>query len=239
MHIAILLTNTDESAFAQRHPGDGDKFRALLAPLRPDWRFTDYSVKDGQFPAARDDIDGVIITGSPASVHDAAPWIARLADLIRDMAARSVPMFGACFGHQAIAQALGGRVERNPQGWVFGAVKTAMDGIGPIRLYAAHNEQVTALPVGARTTGSTSGCAIASFAIGTRVMTTQYHPEMSPGFIAALTDELADKLPPDVTVQARASLAQPAETDRIAAAIVRFFESADQDRAASRSIAVT
>jgi GMP synthase-like glutamine amidotransferase len=239
MHIAILVTNTDDSAFAAQHPHDGDKFRALLAPLRPDWRFTDYPVKDGTFPATPDGIDGVIITGSPASVHDGAPWIARLMDLIRNMAAMDMPMFGACFGHQAIAQALGGRVDRNPQGWVFGAVATAMERLGPIRLYAAHSEQVTALPDGARVTGSTPGCTIASFAIGTRVMTTQYHPEMSPDFIAALIEELAEKLPSDVARRARASLAEPADTDRIAEAIVGFFEAAAQDRAASRSIAVT
>jgi GMP synthase-like glutamine amidotransferase len=239
MHIAVLVTNTDDSAFAARHPHDGDKFRALLAPLRPDWRFTDYPVKDGVFPATPDGIDGVIITGSPASVHDGAPWIVRLADLIRDMAAQGMPMFGACFGHQAIAKALGGGVDRNPQGWVFGTVATVMEGLGPIRLYAAHSEQVTALPRGARVTGSSPGCAVASFAIGTRVMTTQYHPEMSPDFIAALIEELAHKLPPQVVRRARASLARPADTDRIAAAMVAFFETAAQDKAASRSIAVT
>jgi GMP synthase-like glutamine amidotransferase len=239
MHITILVTNTDDSAFAAQHPHDGDKFRALLAPLRPDWRFTDYPVKDGAFPATLNGIDGVIITGSPASVHDDAPWVARLMDLIRDMAAQGMPMFGACFGHQAIAQALGGRVDRNPQGWVFGAVTTEMQGLGPIRLHAAHSEQVTALPDGALVTGSTPGCAIASFVIGSHVMTTQYHPEMTSDFIAALIGELAIKLPPEVVTKARASLSRPADTDRIAAAMVAFFEAAVQDKAASRSIAVT
>jgi GMP synthase-like glutamine amidotransferase len=239
MHIAILMTNTDESAFAQAHPGDGEKFAQLLGPLRPDWQFSVFSVKDGVFPAGLDGIDGVIITGSPASVHDADAWVGRLLGLIRQIVDTGLPLFGACFGHQAIALALGGEVTLNPGGWVLGSVATEMEGLGPLRLYAAHLEQVTRLPVGARVIGTTPGCPVAAIAIGVRVMTTQYHPEMTPAFIAALTDELTGKLPDDVTALARPSLREEADTVRMAAHMVAFLEAADQDRAASKSIAVT
>jgi GMP synthase-like glutamine amidotransferase len=236
MHIAILVTNTDESDFSQLHPRDGEKFTALLAPLRPDWRFTVHVVKDGEFPESLTGIDGLIVTGSPASVHDGAPWIARLLDLIRG-AAGVVPVFGACFGHQAVAMALGGAVGRNPGGWVLGTVETVMQPLGPIRLYAAHLEQVVKLPPGAEVIGRTPGCPVAAMRIGDGVLTTQYHPEMTHGFIAALVEELDGKLPVPVIETARASLVQGAETDRIAALIVAFLEG--QERAASRSIAVT
>ena len=237
MHIAILVTNTDESAFAGRHPDDGAKFAGLLGALRPDWRFSVFSVKDGNFPAALDTFDGIIVTGSPASVHDAHPWIARLLDVLRDAAGQGVPMFGACFGHQAIAMALGGTVGRNPDGWVLGLVQTRIQGLGPIRLYAAHLEQVTALPEGAAVVGQTDSCPIAAMRIGSHILTTQYHPEMTPAFIAALVTELDGHLPADVVTRARASLTEQADTPRIAAHIVAFLEA--QDSAASRSIAVT
>lgn len=243
MHIAVLVTNTDRSDFAARHPRDGEKFRALLAPLRPGWRVSAFDVAGGAFPATMDGIDGVIITGSPASVHDDEPWVRRLLDLIRDLAARETPVYGACFGHQAIAMALGGHVGPNPGGWVLGLVETALDEgadpPGPIRLYAAHTEQVTELPDGARIVGTTPGCPFAAFAIGTAVLTTQYHPEMTHGFISALVEETAGKVPAETTAAARASLARQADTGRIAAGIVAFFERAAQDSAASRSIAVT
>lgn len=116
MHIAILMANTDESEFAQRHPKDGKKFARLIGPLRPDWRFTTIAVKDGEFPADLSGYDGFIITGSPASVHDEEPWVHRLMQVIRDIRAADLPLFGACFGHQAIAKALGGRVGKNPGG---------------------------------------------------------------------------------------------------------------------------
>ncbi|MDQ2065268.1 type 1 glutamine amidotransferase [Xinfangfangia sp. CPCC 101601] len=225
MHIAILMANTDESAFAQRHPKDGEKFRNLLAPLRPDWRFTTLSVKDGTFPSDLSDYDGFIITGSPASVHDDAPWVHRLMQLIRDIRTAKLPLYGACFGHQAIALALGGRVEKNPGGWVFGLTETQMEG-APIHLYAAHVEQVTNLPQGAEPLGGNADCAIGAYRIGGQVLTTQYHPEITESFATALVEEYYEKLPPEVAKRAKQSLTRPAETERMAQRIVDFFESA-------------
>ena len=237
MHIAILVTNTDESEFAQGHPKDGAKFAALLAPLQPAWRFSVHAVKDGDFPESLAGIDGIIITGSPASVHDGTLWIARLLDLTRDAVRRGVPVFGACFGHQAVAVALGGAVGRNPDGWVLGLVETSMQPLGAVRLYAAHLEQVVVPPHGAEVIGASPGCPVAAMRIGDGVLTTQYHPEMTPAFIAALVEELDGNLPDAVIAKARTSLVQEAETGRIAGVIVGFFEG--QDSAAKRSIAVT
>lgn len=225
MHIAILMANTDESEFAQRHPKDGEKFARLIGPLRPDWRFTTIAVKDGEFPADLSDYDGFIITGSPASVHDEEPWVHRLMQVIRDIRAADRPLFGACFGHQAIAKALGGKVEKNPGGWVFGLAKTQMEG-APIRLYAAHVEQVTQLPEGAEPLGGNADCPFGAYRIGPRVLTTQYHPEITEDFASALVEEYRDKLPPEVAERAKASLIRPAETARMAQRIVDFFESA-------------
>ena len=238
MHIAILVTNSDDSPFARAHPGDGQKFRTLLGSVRPDWQFSEYWVARAEFPASLAGIDGVILTGSPASVHDGDPWIAQLIDLIRAMNADAMPMFGACFGHQAIATALGGKVETNPQGWVLGRIETVVDGLGPIALYAAHSEQVTRLPPGAAVAGTTTGCPIAAFTLGSHVLTTQYHPEMTLDFVAALIDALSVEFPADVVARSRASLTKPAEGSRMAAAVAAFFEAA-KDSTASNPIAVT
>ena len=224
MHIAILVANTDESDFAHGHPKDGAKFETLLHALRPDWQVSVYVVKDGQFPPEAAVHDGWIITGSPASVHDLDAWVGQLDQLIRRLVAQGQPLFGACFGHQAIAKALGGVVGDNPDGWVFGLVDTEMEG-AKMRLYAAHREQVLVLPPDAELRGSSQGCPNSSFAIGDHVLTTQYHPEMTDGFFHALTDEFAAKLPVEVVVRARASIAvDGADRNAIAARMVRFFE---------------
>lgn len=234
MHLAILMTNTDESPFAQQHPRDGEKFTTLLRAVRPDWQTTVFSVKDGEFPSDISVFDGTLITGSPASVHDDAPWVAPLLGLIRAITARRQPLFGACFGHQAIALALGGTVGPNPGGWVFGLTQTTVtdrhlwmqDLPDRLHLYAAHQEQVTTLPVGARILTTNPACMVGSFAIGAHVYTTQYHPEMTPHFMSALTHELSEKLPPQVIAQARASLVRDADRAAYAESIARFYEQA-------------
>jgi len=232
MHLAILMTNTDESAFAQRHPKDGKKFTTLIQNVRPDWKTTSYCVKDNEFPNNISQYDGVMITGSPASVFDDDPWVAVMMGLIKVIASLDMPLFGACFGHQAIALALGGQVETNPDGWVFGV--TEMDvtrheqwtnELGQtLTQYASHIEQVTRLPAGAKVLLSSTVCPIAGFAIGLNIYTTQNHPEMDKDFISVLIDELEPKVGVEVAQIARASLAVHVDTAVYAETIARFFE---------------
>ncbi|MCU0905076.1 MAG: type 1 glutamine amidotransferase, partial [Tabrizicola sp.] len=83
MHIAVLATNTDDSAFAARHPRDVEKFRTLLHGVRPGWEITAFDLPKGEFPLDLQEFDGFLIGGSPSSVHDEDPWIERLMALIR------------------------------------------------------------------------------------------------------------------------------------------------------------
>ena len=232
MHLAVLMTNTDESDFAQGHPKDGEKFTQLIDLVRPTWQVTSFAVKDGVFPSDISDFDGVIITGSPASVHDKDSWVGNLLQLIRIAYAKNIPQFGACFGHQAIAMALDGNVEPNDDGWVFGLTESKittkaewMQGLPDTLLqYGAHIEQVTKLPIGAEVLSSSATCGITGFRIADTVYTTQNHPEMTPGFIAALVAEYAPKLPAGVGKTAQASLTRRADTLPYAESIARFFE---------------
>lgn len=231
MHLALLMTNTDESTFADAHPKDGEKFTDLVHLVRPGWTLEVFEVKNGVFPDDLSRFDGVIITGSPASVRGEAPWIERLLVLIREITAMRLPMFGACFGHQAIALALGGEIDSNPEGWAHGLIRCKVlertdwmrDLPDEVALYGSHIEQVVRLPDHAQAIMSSPGCAFAGFVIDRHIYTTQHHPEMSPAFIAALTEEMAETLG-DKAKSARASLAAPAATRAFAQSIARFFQ---------------
>jgi GMP synthase-like glutamine amidotransferase len=244
MHVAILVTNTDNSAFAARHPTDADRFTNLLSQVRPNWRFTAFDVVRSQLPVSPAAFDGYMITGSPASVNDPDPWLGDLEAFVRACVAAGAPLFGACYGHQVIATALGGKVERSPGGWRLGLYEgpgslAFRDSGEAIRLYACHVEQVTELPPGAVVLGGTPDCPIGAYQIGDTVYCNQYHPEMPHDFIAALVEEIADDVGPKITATARASLASgAADTVRFANRLATFFEQA-QDKAASKSIAVT
>lgn len=234
MHIAVLVTNTDQSAFAARHPRDAEKFTVLLKTARPDWQVTTFEVTENDFPSSMDGFDGLLIGGSPASVNDANHWIDRLSQLIRRAFSAGLPMMGVCFGHQAVAQALGGKVGANPGPFILGTTETTFTARAPwmpedarkITLASAHGEQVTALPPEAEVLGESPFCPIAAYRIGTQVFATQHHPEMTPDFLAALVEEFTPEFTPDVGTRARASLANPPEGPRFAEWIARFFEQA-------------
>ncbi|MBM1220935.1 type 1 glutamine amidotransferase [Ponticoccus sp. SC2-23] len=233
MRIAILITNTDDSAFSRARPDDGEKFGTLIAEVRPDWTTTPVWVCRDEWPEDITHYDGVLITGSPASVNDDAPWIARLSDLIGQIMAARLPLFGACFGHQLIAKTMGAGIVRNPDGWGHGLLHVSRTARAPwsgpeteFALYGSHIEQVDRLPDGATHLFEGPGLPIAGFAVDDHVATIQHHPEMTHDFITDLVEEYADYVGPEVTARARASLAQRADRAAFAAEIARFFEHA-------------
>jgi GMP synthase-like glutamine amidotransferase len=233
LRLAVLLTNNDTSAFAAHFPNDGQKVVQLLQPLRPNWSFEVVPVKDGVLPASPEAFDGYVITGSPASVNDDhLPWVGQLLDFIRAVDAVRQPLIGLCFGHQAVARALGGQVARNAAGWGLGTAPThwtttpawMQPSQATTTLMAAHNEQVTRMPEGAVCLGGSDFCPIGSMQIGQHIWTTQFHPEMPLVFMKALLGYLDDKLDADTLARAHASLANAADVPLFGQWMVQFFE---------------
>ena len=233
MHLAILVTNTDKSPFAAQHPQDGEKFTRLIQMARPDWKTTAFQIHEDQFPPDIAAFDGAMITGSPASARSGLPWIAPLLSLIQQMDQARLPLFGACFGHQTIALALGGTVEKNPNGWVHGLVRNELQTSLPwashppqhFNLYGSHSEYVSQLPARAEPCAISTGLN-AGFTVDSHIWTSQHHPEMSPDFITALTEEMRSDLGSDLYTRAMASLATPADQPSYAESLARFFEQA-------------
>ena len=95
-----------------------DMFMRLLGPDAYDWRT--YDVDGGELPAAPEDCAAYIVTGSAAGVYENDPWIGGLLDFLRAARGRT-KLVGVCFGHQAMAQAFGGKVIKSPKGWGIGA----------------------------------------------------------------------------------------------------------------------
>lgn len=232
MHIGILVTNTDRSDFAKVRADDGEKFRALLQPLRPHWQFTAVQVRDGEFPKAVHAFDGYVITGSPASANGGEAWIEKLMGFIRELNLAHIPTVGICFGHQVIARALGGSVGKNPEGWGFGISPThftahqswMLPAQTTVNLYAAHTEQVITLPKNAEALGGSPFCPIGSYKIGDHIFTTEYHPEMTPEFITDLSHEKENYIGQPIAERAREQFKTPADGKIFAQWMVQFFE---------------
>src|SRR5690606_32956787 len=115
--------------------------------------------------------EGWLLTGSRHGVYDGLPFIAPLEAFVRDAYAAGVPLVGVCFGHQLIAQALGGRVEKFDGGWAVGRHSYAFEGVGEVALNAWHQDQVIEAPAGARQVASSEFCKNAALVYGDRAFT--------------------------------------------------------------------
>ncbi|NIZ15759.1 type 1 glutamine amidotransferase, partial [Phaeobacter sp. HF9A] len=163
MKIGILQTGRAPDELKPATGDYDDMFRHLLAGQGFD--FDTYPVLEGVFPDGPEAADGWLITGSKFGAYEDHDWIPPLEDLIRQIHARKMPLVGVCFGHQIIAQALGGKVEKFDGGWSVGHTDYTLDGT-PLRLNAWHQDQVVELPAEARVIGQNDFCANAFLAYG-------------------------------------------------------------------------
>ena len=217
MRVGLLQTGRSPDAIRPAH-GDYDAlFRQLLAGRG--FEFRTYAALDGALPRTLDEADAWLITGSKFGAYEDHPWIPPLEDFLRRAYSADMPIAGICFGHQILAQALGGKVEKFAGGWSVGTAEYVIEGT-PRRLLAWHQDQVTRLPDAATVIGASDFCAHAVLSYGPRVFTLQPHPEFTPAFMADLLVARGEVLPPEVAAAVDpASFAQAdarAITDRIA-----------------------
>ena len=222
MLIGILQTGLAPEALSPEMGDYPDMFARLLAGHG--FTFQTFRVVDGAFPASVTDCAGWLITGSRHGTYEDHPWIPPLEGFIRDCFAASVPMVGVCFGHQIIAQAMGGKVERYDGGWAVGAQDYDFAG-QRMTLNAWHRDQVTQVPDGAQVIARNDFCANAALLYPGRALTVQAHPEFQPEFVEGLMRTRGKGLVPDqVMAAASARLTEPLQDRTIAAQIAEFFK---------------
>ena len=221
LRLGILQVNHDTSDdIGNGFPDDAHRFRDLFDALDQRFTYRVYMTIGGELPAHPDEQDAFLITGSPLSVLDDLAWKEGLFAFIRACDIARKPLLGCCFGHQAIAMALGGRVDRGD--WNVG-VETAHFDQGDLPLYVFHQDQVTALPPETRGIAHSAACPHAGFAKGTHILTTQAHPEFTPGFMAALVDKYGVLLGDEALSKTHDSLTQQAKGHVFAQWAADFF----------------
>jgi len=236
MLVTILETGRAPGPLSERHPRYPDMFAALLSQADKNLRFRTVALVDGEGTPDPASCEAVVITGSPAGVYDATPWMDPLRAFIRGAFVVKTPMVGVCFGHQIIADAMGGDVRKSEKGWgvgrhVYDVLETPdwMSSAGrTVSLSVSHQDQVITPPAAAITLARSAHTDHAMLAYqDAPVMSLQGHPEFSDDFVAALYSARRGKSLTERQVDdAIASLASPVDRERVGQWMANFLRTA-------------
>lgn len=224
MKIAVLETGVPPDPLMTEFGSYPDMFAEMLGS---GFELETFDAEKGELPKPAD--HGVyMITGSPAGVYDPLPWIAPLMEFIRS--APHAKMIGVCFGHQVMAQALGGEVIKSPKGWCAGLNRYDVlhpqpwtNGERTVAIPASHQDQVVVQPPNTSVVAASDFTPFAALSWEDRpAISFQFHPEFSPAYAKALIEKRYDKVnTPDAAI---ASLDAPNDNRHVAAWIRRFLE---------------
>ena len=217
LKLGLLQCDFIDTHMHQHSGGDyPDMFSRLLQSTHRPFELSIFDVVNGSLPQHCQDFDGFIITGSRHSTYEAQPWIEQLTQFIQHCHAYDTKVIGSCFGHQIIAHALGGTVNKAAQGWGIGIhpvnIKQTLDWMHPhqhqLHLIFSHQDQVIALPKGATIIAESHYCAVQMYTIGQQFLGIQAHPEMSLSHIRALLAQNRERYDADALSQAETSLSR-------------------------------
>ncbi|MCO1335573.1 gamma-glutamyl-gamma-aminobutyrate hydrolase family protein [Microbulbifer sp. OS29] len=231
MKIGILKTDDVRKELVSEFGEYPEMFADLLRGQDPTLEFSTYEVQHGQYPSDIDDVDAYLITGSKTGVYDSKSWVSPLMDFVRKLHDQHKPTIGICFGHQLIAQALGGRAQKSDKGWGLGVHTYEMQETPSwmsepkteFSLLVTHQDQVDELPPGGRVLASSEFCPMAMVQVDDHMLSFQAHPEFSKPYSTSLMQLRREAFGEQVVDKGQASLQNDIHENMVAKWMLEFL----------------
>jgi GMP synthase-like glutamine amidotransferase len=188
-----------------------DMYGEMMRAAEPSIRTRTYDVVGGELPDSPLECDAWVITGARYDAYRDEPWIVALRTFIAGVVEHRSRLVGVCFGHQAVAHALGGKAE-NTGTWKAGPQLLHVDDTpwfegGAVRVYAMHQDVASVIPPGARTIASGATAEHPMFLVGDNILCIQDHPEYDAAYISGLVEARRPRMGDEVTDAALATIA--------------------------------
>ena len=237
LKIGLLETGLPPTELVQ-HGDYPSMFERLLTGADSNLTFERWAILSGEMPDDVHACDAWLITGSRHGVYEDHDWIEPLMAFARALHQANVPMVGICFGHQLIAQALGGKVEKSDKGWGvsvhgYGMLESAdtpswMEGAAEsFDIQCFHQDQVVQLPATADVIAGSDFCPFGMLVYGKQALTFQGHPEFDAAYGQGLLDCRRGLLGEQVASDGEKVVNQPIDSASVAQWIVGFLRDRD------------
>ena len=231
MKLGILKTDAVRPEWVPEFGEYPDMFMTLLSEANPELEFAVYDVQQGEYPADIHEVDAYLMTGSKSSVYDDEPWIEDLVEFVRKLHDERKKLVGICFGHQMVAQALGGKTEKSPKGWgvglhthTFSEQPEWHDGDLDLDILVSHQDQVVDLAEGANVLAGSEFCENAVTQLGDHILTFQGHPEFIPAYSREIMNLRREMIGETAYSGGMASLSGRHQGNRVARWIHNFLK---------------
>lgn len=196
----VGLLECDHVLPKYRHVG-GD-YRDMFPALFSSWEFVFYDVVNGHFPQQVDECEVYLCTGSSYSVYEEIDWIFRLKIFIRELQQANQYYLGVCFGHQLLAESLGGTVQKSSVGWCVGnhtfEIIKQESWMQPfqstLNLLMMCQDQVVEMPIGSTLLAKTEDCPVGMFRVGEKMFGVQAHPEFPVAYDRILMEDRVHRM---------------------------------------------
>ena len=226
MRIGILEAGSVNKKLIVKHGSYGTMFEELFQKLIEGSSFNTVKLINGEFPRSAFEADLWIITGSRFGVYDNLPWLKPLKVFLEKCLEERIPIFGVCFGHQLLAEVLGGKVEKFKRGWSLGVSKYQIDQDfswtsnlpQKLNVYSFHQDQIVETPKGSTVIAFSNFCKNAILAYGKPnspyAISIQSHPEFNQEYMGDLIRLRKDLFcPKSVPEKALKSLQMPVKNE--------------------------
>lgn len=233
MKLTIIQLGITPKALRQQFGDYPPQFQDMFAEAEADFSFETIFVLEGEPLPDPKKLEGIILTGSAAGVYDDEPWMPALREFITEAYAQKIPMLGICFGHQIMADTLGGTAGKSSKGWGLGrhvyevTLKPEWFENTPdnLAIAASHKDQVIKKPdiadvfLASEFTPNAgliyhNGCAISM----------QPHPEFDSAFSRGLVDiRLDNPLSAEEVATTKSTFDAPIDNKIAAGGFAKFF----------------
>lgn len=246
MKLGLLQCDDVTESLQAAHGNYPDMFQRLLREHVPAGQVCVYRTQDGELPGAVNECDAYLTTGSKFGVYDGHSWIGALQEFVVQLWQARMPLVGICFGHQLMAQALGGEVRKSDKGWgvgvSFNEIIERKSWMQPwqdkLDLIVSHQDQVVLLPPQAEVLARSEFCNYYVVQYGEHFMSVQGHPEFCRDYSRDLMNARKGIIPAERLRAGHASLSADIDGKLMMKWVINFLHHAGEMRVRDQTLAL-